>query len=376
MRRHPRHRTSRSRPLGRVFRGMTGQALALFLSTWLAVGCAARPAPRLPDLVRRGVVDGIGYAKIEDGDIAQARKRAVQAALRDMALSARAVVRARSTYRLSAEEGKPTSESLDELVEVSAFQVLATRHMRENVDLKAGVYRVYLWLSEEELRESIEETRLARKWLLVRARRMYEAAKTETEKDPLEARDKLRKVRQWIDEARMQAEADGLAFQARVEALLKQVNAQIRDGNRGYDLADKALREGRLRSAAIQLKKARKSLPDAARSQKVEEGIEKKRSKVAELKREASDLQGEDKLEEALAAYQEAGRIDREDPEIRDAVTDLRASIAWKKRQRNRKIASVFANVFLVLGAAALIGVVAASGGTIRPHTNLGTWRR
>ncbi|MDP6620555.1 MAG: hypothetical protein QGG90_14095, partial [Nitrospinota bacterium] len=65
-----------------------------------------------------------------------------------MALSARAVVRARSAYRIRAEDGRPISESLNDLVEVRAFQVLASRHAREDVDLKAGMYRVYLWLTE------------------------------------------------------------------------------------------------------------------------------------------------------------------------------------------------------------------------------------
>lgn len=356
--------------------GRAGRALALFLSAWMAAGCASRPPSPLPALARRGVVDGVGYARIEDGDVARARKQALDAALRDMALSARAVVRARSTYRLFAEDGKPKAESLDDLVEVSAFQVLASRHAREDVDLRSKVYRVYLWLTEEELRESIEQTRLARRALLARARRAYEGAQAEAEKDPASAQKRLRQVLGWVEDAGLQAEAEGAAFHARVESLLRRVEARIREGEGLYVLAEKAFQEGRLKTAALRLEAARKRLPDASRAQGLGERVEEKRRRAAELKREAMNLRSEDKLEEALEAYQGAGAIDREDTGVQEAVTELRAAIAWQKRQRDRKIASAVANFFLVLGAAALVGVAVATGGAVRPYAQTGAWRR
>ncbi|MFQ5692919.1 MAG: hypothetical protein ACE5IM_07755, partial [Nitrospinota bacterium] len=375
MRRDPSRRTPRrGRRPGR--RRWPGRALALFLSAWMAAGCASfRTAPRLPTLTRRGVLDGVGYARIENGDVARARKRAIQAALRDMALSARAVVRTRSTYRISAQDGKPATESLDDLVEVSAFQVLASRHMREDVDARAGVYRVYLWLTEEELRDSIEQTRLARKEALARARRAYEAVKAEAERDPLAARKKLRGLLGSIEDAGPSAAPDGPALHARLESLLGRVEDRIREGNRLYARAERALREGRLATADRWLQAARKRLPDAARSQKLEEGIGEKRRRVSELKREAANLRGENRLEAALKVYREAAEIDREDPEIQEAITELRTLASWEKKRRNRKIASAVAGFFIVLGAVAL-AVVAAASGTYTAQTGYGTWRR
>ncbi|MFQ5914882.1 MAG: hypothetical protein ACE5JS_17075, partial [Nitrospinota bacterium] len=343
-------KTRRSRPRvrwGPAKPGWAGRALALFLSAWMAAGCAVRPAPRFPDLVRGGVVDGVGYAKIEDGDFPRARKQALDAALRDMALSACAVVRSRSAYRLPAEEGKPRSESLDDPVGMRALRFLATRRMREDVDAKAGVYRVYLWLTEEELRESIEQTRLARREIFLRARRLYEAA--EAEKDPLRVRKKLRKVRALIEEAGLQAEPEALALHARVESSLHRVNVRIQEGQGLYDLSERALDEGRLGTATRRLQSAQQKLLHPERWHKLAEKIEKKRGRVLELKGEASNLWAEDRLEEALEAYQEAGKIDREDREIRGAVSDLRANIAWQRRHRRGKFAAAVANFFLTL---------------------------
>ena len=371
-----RKRPPRNPWIGRRRTGSAGRVLALSLSLSMAAGCAGRPVPTLPSIERRGVLDGVGYARIKDGDVGRARKQAVRAALRDMALSARAVVRTRSAYRIRAEDGRPISESLKDLVEVRAFQVLASRHAREDVDLKAGMYRVYLWLTEEELRDSIEETRIARRERYARARRLYEAAPAETGGNPYEIRKKLTEIRDLIEEADLRSDPDGAAFHARVESRLNRIESRIRQGERLIVRAGKALREGRLKTAAGRLESARKKVPGAARLRALKEDLEQRRRRVSDLKREAAALQAEEKHSEALEVFREAGKIDREDEEIQDGVSKLRAVIAWKEKERNAKIVSGVKNFFLILGAAALIGVVAASGASVSPYAHTGAWRR
>ena len=293
-----------------------------------------------------------------------------------MALSARAVVRTRSAYRIRAEDGRPISESLKDLVEVRAFQVLASRHAREDVDLKAGMYRVYLWLTEEELRESIEETRIARRERYARARRLYEAAAAETGGNPYEIRKKLIEIRDLIEEADLRSDPDGAAFHARVQSRLKRIEWRIRQGERLIVRAGKALREGHLKTAAGRLESARKNVPGAARLRALKEDLEERLRQVSNLKREAADLQTEERYARALEVIREAGKIDREDEEIQDGVSELRAVIAWKEKERSAKIASGVKSFFLILGAAALIGVAAASGASVSPYTHTGAWRR
>jgi len=371
-----RKRPPRNPWIGRRRTGSAGRVLALSLSLSMAAGCAGRPVPTLPSIERRGVLDGVGYTRIKDGDVGRARKQAVRAALRDMALSARAVVRTRSAYRIRAEDGRPISESLKDLVEVRAFQVLASRHAREDVDLKAGMYRVYLWLTEEELRDSIEETRIARRERYARARRLYEAAPAETGGNPYEIRKKLTEIRDLIEEADLRSDPDGAAFHARVESRLNRIESRIRQGERLILRAGKALREGRLKTAAGRLESARKKVPGAARLRALKEDLEQRRRRVSDLKREAADLQAEEKHSEALEVFREAGKIDREDEGIQDGVSELRAVIAWKEKERNAKIVSGVKNFFLILGAAALIGVAAASGASVSPYGHTGAWRR
>jgi tetratricopeptide (TPR) repeat protein len=323
-------------------------------------------------------MDGVGYARIIDGDVADARTRALREALRDLALRARATVRAHSRYSLSVGASERV-ENFEDLVRVSTFQILVARHLREDLDLRAGVYRIYIWMSEDEFLESLVETEKARKRQVALAGELYERARKEGEKDPLSAQKTLKEARDLLEAAGAlgeSAEPTPSTLYGRIEEALKALEARVSQGGREYLLAEVALKEARLESAGRHLGEADRLLPDPKRGAALRETIAQRKRKVQALKREAENLRAERRLEEALSTYQEALGLDTEDKEVQSAIRQLRQAIADARERRKRMLVSGLLEglkvLAVTLGLVLIVAASVASGGTVYippPHS-------